>query len=163
MKEVANPETIGWLVALRWSGLCLGSAAVVWALGKWAKRSSQRQSDLHRGETVNDVLEAFHVTESERKDVAVALDAAIASGKGALPLALAPIFRIECVYETMSSGKGMYDRNLLVYHRSDTGVEKLLTIKREYAWAHLPSSVRAVFTRERGKRVIELLYAKEGA
>lgn len=163
MKEVANPETIGWIVALRWCGLCLGIVAVVWALGKWAKRSSQRQRVLHRSEIVGDILEAFHVPESERKDVAVALDDVIASGKGDLPLALSPIFRIECVYETMLSNNGMYDRKLLVYNRLDTGVEKQLAIKREYAWAHLPSSVRAVFTRERGKRVIELLYAKEGA
>ena len=161
MKEVANPETIGWLVTLKWCGGILGTMAAIWILGKWAKRSSRRQGDKCRAEIVNDVLAAFHVDEGDGNEAAAALDRAIGSGKGALPSALSSIFRIECVYEPIEPGKESYQRKLMVYYRPTSASEKLLTIKREYAWAHLPSPVRAKFIREKGKRVIELLYTNE--
>lgn len=157
MSEMSNPETIGWLILLKWYCAGLGTAAAVWLIGRWAKNSSRKQADLRQGEIVKDILEAFKLPDSERK-IATALDAAVSRGSGALPMELSSIFRIEGVYEVDGAADRIYNRKVLVYYSPDRGEEKVLTIKREYQWAYLPSSVRAMFIREKSKRVIELLY-----
>lgn len=157
MSEMSNPEMIGWLIRLKWYCAGLGTALVVWLIGRWAKNSSRKQANLRRGEIVKDILEAFRLSDPDQK-IATALDAVISCGSGTLPMELSSVFRIECVYEDVGATDHIYSRKVLVYYRPNHGDEKMLTIKREYQWAYLPSSVRAMFIREKSKRVIELLY-----
>lgn len=164
MTEITTTEIIiGWIVFFAKCGTVVLSAVVIfWALGKWVKKSSRKQEHAHGAEIISDILDAFGISDTGRKDALSALDSAVARGSGNLPSDLSSIFRIECVYESNETSNQKYARKLMVYYMSESGDEKIRTIARDYRWAELPASVRGVFIRERGKRVVVLLYTKEG-
>lgn len=154
---------VGWIIFLAKCGTVVLSAVITfWALGKWVKKSSRKQEHEHGTEMVTDILDTFGISDAGRKDALSALCSAIARGSGDLPSGLSSIFRIECVYESNETSSRKYARKLMVYYMSESGNEKIKTIARDYQWAELPPSVRGVFIRERGKRVVVLLYKKEG-
>lgn len=138
----------------------IAGCLVGYVAGRWTRKGGKASKAGFYDKVLKEILECLKIPGGEAEAIFPTVMDELKAGRRFSDPRMAPVFRIECVYDKIGNGK--YELTTVVYQPGTAeGHMKMTRIMRRLDWSELPSDALAEFVRNQPERATILMYERK--